>query len=216
MRISVGVTVIAPAMGKSSDKEITLADFETSDKGIIIACPQGHQPTKTTQKKERHCATFPLETCVNCPCSAQCPAKQGKKYFNVSYKNKDLRLARRRKTEDSDEFKEIYRYRAGAEATMSQLDRKTGIKHLRYRGFDAVRFCVFLKVTGLNILRAAAAWAALKSGQIPTLERLLLLFKELFIAFWNFNKNFWQFFQIRFSKTTSKPNFRKFSTYGRF
>jgi len=39
---------------------------------------------------------------------------------------------------------------------MSEFDRRTGVKHLRVRGMKAVRFCVFLKAAGLNILRAAA------------------------------------------------------------
>jgi hypothetical protein len=39
---------------------------------------------------------------------------------------------------------------------MSDLDRVTGIKHLRVRGMAAVRVAATLKATGMNILRAAA------------------------------------------------------------
>jgi len=39
---------------------------------------------------------------------------------------------------------------------MSEFDRRTGVKHLRVRGIKAVRFSVFMKAIGLNILRAAA------------------------------------------------------------
>ncbi len=39
---------------------------------------------------------------------------------------------------------------------MFQFDRRTGVKHLRVRGMKAVRFCAFLKATGINIFRAAA------------------------------------------------------------
>jgi hypothetical protein len=38
---------------------------------------------------------------------------------------------------------------------MSEFDRRTGVKNLRVRGLRAVRFSIFLKATGLNILRAA-------------------------------------------------------------
>jgi hypothetical protein len=38
---------------------------------------------------------------------------------------------------------------------MSELDRLTGIKRLRVRGFGAVRFCAIMKAAGLNLLRAA-------------------------------------------------------------
>ena len=67
-----------------------------------------------------------------------------------------MRLARRRTLEQTDEFKERYRWRAGVEATMSEYDRRTGVKRLRIRGFDAVRYAAILKATAVNIFRATA------------------------------------------------------------
>ena len=67
-----------------------------------------------------------------------------------------MRVAKRRAYERTDEFKDRYRWRAGVEATMSEYDRRTGVKHLRVRGIKAVRFCAILKATALNILRATA------------------------------------------------------------
>ncbi len=60
----------------------------------------------------------------------------------------------------SEKFKDRYRWRAGVEATMSEYDMRTGVKHLRVRGIKAVRFCATLKALGVNILRAAAVRAA--------------------------------------------------------
>ncbi|MDO9528370.1 MAG: transposase, partial [Syntrophales bacterium] len=62
--------------------------------------------------------------------------------------------AMRRAYEKTDEFKDKYRWRAGVEATMSEYDRKTGVKNLRVRGMEAVRFCATLKAVGINIFRA--------------------------------------------------------------
>ncbi len=39
---------------------------------------------------------------------------------------------------------------------MSELDRRTGVKRLRVRGFKAVRFSATLKAIGINLFRAAA------------------------------------------------------------
>jgi hypothetical protein len=44
--------------------------------------------------------------------------------------------------------------------TMSEYNRRTGVKHLRVRGLNAVRFCATLKAIGVNIFRAAAFRAA--------------------------------------------------------
>lgn len=150
-----GVDVVAPVMGNTKEGTISLADFELSDKGKVISCPQGHAPAKT-RKKKRYSAAFDLQHCRNCPNQSICSVKKGGKYYYLRYTAKEMRVAKRRAYERSDEFKDRYRWRAGVEATMSEYDRRTGVKHLRVRGIKAVRFCAFLKATGLNILRAAA------------------------------------------------------------
>ena len=66
-----------------------------------------------------------------------------------------ISISKRRQNEDTVSFRNVYRYRAGIEATMSQLDRLTGIKHLRVRGLKAVSCAATLKALGLNILRSA-------------------------------------------------------------
>ena len=58
--------------------------------------------------------------------------------------------------EQTSSFKEQFRFRAGVEATMSDLDRVTGFKQLRVRGMTQVRLAATLKATGLNIRRATA------------------------------------------------------------
>ena len=47
--------------------------------------------------------------------------KRVKRSATLSYDTKSLRLARRRAKEKTDAFREIYRFRAGAEGTMSDL-----------------------------------------------------------------------------------------------
>jgi hypothetical protein len=75
-----------------------------------------------------------------------------------------MRVAKRRATEQTSEFKDRYRWRAGVEATMSELDRRTGVKRLRVRGFKAVRFSATLKAIGINLFRAAAVRKAANHG----------------------------------------------------
>jgi hypothetical protein len=48
------------------------------------------------------------------------------------------------------------RWRAGIEATMSRLKYQMRLAHLRVRGMAAVRYAVYLRALGLNILRIAA------------------------------------------------------------
>ena len=109
----------------------------------------------------------------------------GKRHFYLRYDRKAVRLAKRRAYEETPEFRERYRFRAGIEGTISAYNARTGVKELRVRGRDAVRFCATLKATGINIFRAAAARRALRDeleafalGQSGFCG-LYLFFKEL-------------------------------------
>lgn len=151
-----GVEVIAPAGGKSQPEGLGLADFTYSEKGRATACPQDHAPLKTKHKKDRHSAAFDSQICERCPHLSECPVKPGRKGHYLRYSDKELRLARRRAHEKTPEFRDRYRFRAGVEATMSEYDRKTGVKRLRVRGLGGVRYRATLKAAGVNIFRATA------------------------------------------------------------
>ncbi|WP_277059008.1 transposase [Trichlorobacter lovleyi] len=151
-----GVTVVSPAMG-SHTGTISLADFIFNDNDEMISCPQGQQPvTCKTGKQGGRIIHFDRTTCDHCPLQSDCPTKRVKRSVTISYDAKSLRLARRRTVEKTEAFKETYRFRAGIEATMSDLDRITGLKRLRVRGMPKVRLAATLKAAGLNIHRATA------------------------------------------------------------
>jgi hypothetical protein len=70
-------------------------------------------------------------------------------------------LVQRQALEQTGTFMDTYRWQAAVEATMSELDRLTGIKKLlKLRVFGAVRFCAIMKAARLNLLRAVRVrWA---------------------------------------------------------
>ena len=113
---------------KQKDLFCTLTDFEFSENGFAISCPDNCRPVKKSKKKDRFSIAFSSERCGACPRFHHRPVKPGKKNLAyLRYNEKNVRLSRRRRYEQTDEFKEKYRFRAGVEATMSQLDRRTGI-----------------------------------------------------------------------------------------
>jgi hypothetical protein len=66
---------------------------------------------------------------------------------------------------------------------MSDLDRITGLKHLRVRGMPQVRLATTLKATGSNILRSMTFKNRLKGqkknkGSNPSLDGLVGAVKE--------------------------------------
>ncbi len=160
------VELVSPTFKK--DKNCGLSAFSFDDQGRVTSCPAGHSPVKVSYKKKtkRYSGRFDLNHCISCPHVANCPVKPGKKnYYFLRYSDKDYRLAVRRRFENSEQFIDTYRWRAGVEATMSQYDALTGVKRLRIRGFKAVRFCATLKAAGLNILRAAKVTKARRRSQ---------------------------------------------------
>jgi len=181
------VEIVSPVMGGAKDG--SLQAFSLSQNGHISSCPQGHIPVKTRKRKDRYGAAFNSQCCLSCPMKDTCQAKQGKKYHYVNYSDKDLRISKRRAYEQSPEFKDKYRYRSGVEATMSQYDRRTGVKRLRVRGLKAVRYCATLKATSVNIFRAAVVRAArgrAERGKWHTYfspNRISKIVKELFDFF---------------------------------
>lgn len=162
------VELVAPTAkgGKSADK-MDLSSFTFDADGRITGCAAGHSPLKVSYKKKakRFSARFDLNQCTGCPHIDQCPAVPGKNNYFVRYSDKDRWLAVRRRLEASNQFVDIYRWRAGVEATMSQYDRLTGVKRLRVRGLKAVRYCATLKAAGLNMLRPAAVAMARKRAK---------------------------------------------------
>jgi len=70
---------------------------------------------------------------------------------------KQKRLAQRRAYQQTESWKEEYRARSGLEGTNSCLKRRLDLGRLRVRGRRSVFQVVLLKITGWNILRAAAA-----------------------------------------------------------
>ena len=157
---SMGVELVAPVKGKSKENSLSLSEFELSGRGHVLACPAGQKPLTSKKKKTRFTQGFSCQTCAKCPLIDGCPVRPGKRYYYLHYDERAMRVAKRRATEQTSEFKDRYRWRAGSEATMSELDRRTGVKRLRVRGFKAVRFSATLKAIGINLFRAAAVCKA--------------------------------------------------------
>jgi len=179
-----GITVIAPVMG-AKENATGLADFIFSDTDQIIACPEQQTPMKTKSGKQGGTTVyFDKAICDRCHCQSECQVKRDKKNCTISYDAKSLRLSRRRNREKEEAFTEKYRYRSGIEGTMSDLDRMTGLKHLRVRGMPQVRLAATLKATGLNILRSVTFKNSLKRqkngnrGSKPSLDGFIGVIKE--------------------------------------
>jgi len=190
-----GVEVVAPLKGPAPAGEISLSDFEIDETTqFVTRCPEGYEPDNICRTRtNRIRARFPKKTCGTCPNQKHCPVKLEKKAAFLRYDDKILRLAQRRAYEQTKEFKDRFRWRAGIEGTNSHLKSDVGVGRLRVRGINSVRFAVVLKALGLNILRCAEALCA---PLYPCFIRIL----DTKIAFVNRFNEVYALFNILLSK----------------
>ena len=153
-----GMNLVSPVSGKESESEISICDFEIDEKtNTVITCPAGHKPLKSEydSKKDKTRTIMAISTCSSCEHRSKCPIERKRNDCRLSFTVKELRLAKRRRFEKTDEFKDKYRKRSGIEATNSGIKRRTGMGRLRVRGRPAVFNSILLKTAGWNILQAA-------------------------------------------------------------
>jgi hypothetical protein len=172
------VGLIAPVHKGNATNTNHLTGFAFNDQGYVIACPAGHKPMRVSYKKktDRFSAAFSQQHCQGCQYSGQCKLRPGKNKFLLHYSHKQYRLAARRAYEQTEAFAEAYRWRAGVEATMSEFNRRTGVKKLRVRGMPAVRFAATMKAAGLNILRAGAVRKARQKAHRRNIDGNILIY----------------------------------------
>lgn len=159
-----GVSLFAPVPGgrKYDSEELGYDRFELNDTNEVTSCPAGHAPksTRYNAKSDKVWAQMDPSVCNRCPllehCKVQRNKKTGKANGRIHFRRSTRRAAERRKFEQTDEFRDHYRWRAGIESTNSSLKRRLGLKRLRVRGWKAVKATVLLKLTGWNVFRAVA------------------------------------------------------------
>lgn len=175
-----GVNLVAPTH-KGRTSKLPLSEFSFDEDGCVTDCPAGFKPESCRQNiNGKFVAVFNRSQCKSCGQYSICPSKLGVKSAYVRYNPKQQRLACRRAHEQTDDFIETYRWRAGVEATMSEFDKLTGVKKLRVRGRKAVRYSATMKAIGLNIARAARVMRArIKAAGTNNLsfELILSIFK---------------------------------------
>jgi len=88
------VELTAPTIGAIKPDKFSLADFEPSERGRVIACPNGHCPA-TVKKRKRSSIDFSVKDCESCPDLSKCPVKKDKKYYFLRFSDKEMRIARR-------------------------------------------------------------------------------------------------------------------------
>jgi transposase len=158
-----GVDLFGPARPDvswqaSTEGAYDLSYFKIDFNARTVTCPQGHTTKNWYERtgsrgKPALSAQFPTPVCRACPVRERCTtAKAGRQVgFIPEPEFSALQAARQR--EQTDEFKQAYKKRAGVEGTISQAVGVLGMRRTRYRGLDKVHLQHLMTAAAMNLMR---------------------------------------------------------------
>jgi transposase len=127
-------------------------------------CPQGRpsqhwRDLRSASGHPLHQIAFAEEDCRGCPCRAQCTqATAGPRTITVHPRAEQLALEAARARQETPDFKERYRTRAGIEGTLSQGVRAYELRRSRYRGLPKTALQHIATAVGINLQRLDDWW----------------------------------------------------------
>jgi hypothetical protein len=159
----------APAAEDDDVDRLGPDDVVTDADGRITACPAGERPIDSfIDDQGRAHAVMDGPTCARCPFQRECPMTrhvvkhQGEHNTDgprpvITLDPKLQRRHERRRLERTQAFADQYRKRSGHESSFAGMKRRCSLGRLRTRGSPGVTLGCLLKITGWNVLRAAAS-----------------------------------------------------------
>jgi transposase len=145
-------------------------------------CPQGATSVSWNPQiirgHEMINVRFPAAACRTCPVRALCTSSHPNRGRQLTIRPRPVHQARAaaRAHQDSDEFKTLYKQRAGIEGTISQAVAISDTRHARYRGHAKTHLQHVFTAVALNLIRLHA-WhhnIPIDRGHTSQLTRLSL------------------------------------------
>jgi transposase len=162
-----GITLVTPLLAGTSRQAREKNGYDRSaftiDYGArTVTCPQGQAshswyPT-AIRGKPAIVVQFAAATCRPCPARAQCTTARGGRGLTLPPRDLHDLQATARAGQDSRDWQDDYKRRAGIEATISQAVHVTGTRRTRYRGLPKTRLEHAYSAVALNLYRLDAYW----------------------------------------------------------
>jgi transposase len=124
-----------------------------------VTCPQGKvtrywKETYGTQGQPIAQVVFKAKDCRDCPTRMRCTRSPANpRYLTFHRQERFEALQTARKYQQTNEFKERYKQRAGVEGTISQAVAAFGMRRSRYRGLAKTHLHHVATATAINLMR---------------------------------------------------------------
>jgi transposase len=174
-----GVQLLGPVQRDSSPQArtpggLTVEAFQVDFEQKRAVCPSGVVATTWSDSHNDFGAPvvhirFPVAACRACPLRPQCmPTSTSTKHGrSLKLKRSHVQVKARRQEQTTPAFQELYRHRAGIEASLGNAVRQHGARRARYRGTVKTNLQHLFLASAINLKRAAA-WLI---GRRPRTQR---------------------------------------------
>ncbi|MBF0107535.1 MAG: transposase [Deltaproteobacteria bacterium] len=139
-------------------KVFTVDAFDVKVEDRFAICPAGHASHNCSRLEESKTGkiSYRIEwkqkLCQYCPLFGQC-VSEGQSHRTIAVGELHSLLQERRRTMQTEEYKQDMKHRNGIEGTQSELVRGYGLRHARYRGKARVRLQNYFIGAACNIRR---------------------------------------------------------------
>jgi transposase len=161
-----GIALIGPLLADQSPQaraggytqDMFAVDFDRKQ----ATCPEGTAsakwaPLRQKDGKEAISVRFPAATCRTCPARDKCTtAKWSGRQLFLRPREIHEAVTAARAGQDTRQWKDRYKARAGVEGTMGQASHVTGIRRARYLGLGKTRLEHLAAATAINVIRLDA------------------------------------------------------------
>lgn len=163
-----GITLVGPLLADVSPQArnggYTLDAFTIDFDNQQATCPQGQTSAWwnpcTQRGTEAIVVKFAAADCVGCPVRDRCTtAKRSGRQLTLRPREVHQAVQAARAEQNTDQWADRYKIRAGVEGTMRQATHVTGSRRARYRGLAKTRLEHAIAATALNLLRLDAWWS---------------------------------------------------------
>ena len=156
---SYGVDLVGPTLKThwyQAETGYDLTHFGIDWEAETVTCPQGRISSSWTPVQDAGKSLikvkFSQSDCKACPCRASCTGTT-RRTLTLHPKEQMQALFAARKREQTDEFKDTYRHRAGIEGTHSQGVRTMGLRRSRYIGLRKTHLGHVAIAAAVNVIQ---------------------------------------------------------------
>lgn len=164
-----GITLLGPLLADTSAQArsggYTAAMFTIDWDNKQATCPEGAVSSKWAPLRQRDgkqaiSVRWAAATCRDCPARDKCTTAKwtGRQLF-LRPREIHEAVAAARAGQDTRQWKDRYKARAGVEGLMHQATCVTGIRRARYLGLDKTRLEHLAAATAINVIRLDAWYA---------------------------------------------------------